>query len=49
MLAGFLGGGSGDTTSQQGAKFDLLRNVRTSLHADEQKVIGSTPDVGMIP
>jgi hypothetical protein len=33
----------------KGAKFDLLRNVRTSLLTDEQKVIGSTPDVGMIP
>lgn len=43
------GGGPRGTSSQQGAQFDLLRNVRTSLHADELKVIGSTPDVGVIP
>jgi cellulose biosynthesis protein BcsQ len=43
------GGGSRGTTSQQGAQIDLLKNMRTSLHADEQKVIGTIPAVGMIP
>jgi cellulose biosynthesis protein BcsQ len=43
------GGGSLGTSSQQGAQHDLLRNVRTSLHQDEQKIIGSQASVGLIP
>jgi cellulose biosynthesis protein BcsQ len=43
------GGGTRGTSSQQGAQYDLLRNVQSSLHADERAVLGTKPAVGWIP
>lgn len=43
------GGQSRGTTSQQGAQFDLLTNIRSSLHNDERKVIGLEAACGVLP